>query len=645
MANKTIDLNKSATSGSYIIGKIVCDATADYDRNNSDVTCRIYVHKGNDSTLLTIPSSGTWSYNMNINGKTFSGTVSKEVLLDWVLLATVSVSDIAHNDDGTKSISVSGSVTAPSVTNLAGHKTIGSGTFTLDTVPRASTIASASDITLGSQCVVKWKPASASFRYRLKFSMGDWSHTTDVIHPNRTTEYTYTEYAIPMDVANQMPNTRVGKMTVFLYTYADSVASSQVGTEDSATVTVIVPDNISTKPTVSMTLSPVGALPSEYAGMYIQGLTKVKATLSAEGKYGASIASYLMRVDGVYLDADDAFTTDYFTVAGRRTVYGYATDIRGHTGEILEDITVQPYSNPKLENASAVRCDENGNVSETGTYLKISAKRNYSRLIVDGVQKNFCEIMYRYSDGLSYSAWETILDRTSESDEVTTGALLGGGLAAQESYTVQVRAIDDIGRYAETYLVIPTAKVYMHRDGPRNAIGLGKYNERENAVDSAWDFYMNGNRVTGLPMPTDDTDAVPMVYAAPADIEMSKILNAQGWYKLGTISGGMCAVVTLTIGGIFVYNQASPSIVDIATEYSRARAFLRMPSLADKQISKIGVIQESNTVYGVYAYYNSADENTVTIRTHTHMGEFAPADWIASSVSENDMLAVITLNE
>ena len=58
MANKTINLNRSASSGTYIIGKIVCDATADYDLNNSDVTCRIYVRKDNDDTLLTIKTGG-----------------------------------------------------------------------------------------------------------------------------------------------------------------------------------------------------------------------------------------------------------------------------------------------------------------------------------------------------------------------------------------------------------------------------------------------------------------------------------------------------------------------------------------------------------------------------------------------------------
>ncbi len=498
MASKTIDLNRSAASGSYIIGKIVCDATADYGLNNSDVTCRIYVRKANDSTLLTIPTSGTWSYSMTINGKSFSGTVSKDVLLDWVLLATVSVSDIAHNDDGTKSIAVSGWVTGPNGTNFAGHKTSGSGTFTLDTVPRASTITSAGNVTLGNACSVKWTPASASFRYKVKFSMGSWSYTTGAIHPNRKTAYTYAGYAIPLEAANQIPNSKTGTMTVMLYTYSDAAATKQVGSADSETFTVTIPDNSTTKPAVGMTLSPVSSLPSAFSGLYIQGKSKVKATLSATGQYGATIKSYSMKVDGISHGPGDSYTSDYLSTYGSKTVYGYAVDSRGFTGSVSKSITVIAYSKPKISVSVCGRCDESGNLSASGTYLKIKATRSYSTVTSGGAQKNFCQIRYRYkaASAASYSAWTTILARdTLSTNQVETGALLGGVLAIGTSYMVQVQAIDDIGDYAETTISVPTDKVFMHRT--KNAMGLGKYCEGENLLDVAWDAHFHGDVLIG----------------------------------------------------------------------------------------------------------------------------------------------------
>lgn len=513
MANKTIELNRSAASGSYIIGKIVCDATADHNLNNSDVTCRIYVHKGNDSTLLTIPTSGTWAYSMNINGKAFSGTVSKDVLLDWVLLATVSVSDIAHNDDGTKSITISGSVTAPSGTSFGGQKTSGSGTFTLDTVPRASAITSAGNITLGNACNVKWTPASASFRYKLKFSIGSWSYTTGAIHPNRKTAYTEIGYLISLEAASQIPNGKTGTMTATLYTYSDAAATKQVGNASSKTFTVTVPDNSNTKPAVSMTLTPVSSLPSAFAGLYIQGKTKVKATLSATGKYGATIKSYSMKVDGISHGSGDSYTSDYLSTYGNKTVYGYATDSRGFTGSKSQAINVIAYSKPKITVSVCGRCDANGNLSSSGTYLKIKAARSYSTVTSGGVQKNFCLIRYRYkaASAASYSAWTTILARdTLTTNQVETGALLGGVLAVDTSYMVQVQAIDDVGEYAETTISVPTDVVYMHRT--KNAMGLGKYAEGENVLDMGWDIKMNGNMVSGLGTPSENGDAVSLGY-------------------------------------------------------------------------------------------------------------------------------------
>jgi hypothetical protein len=513
MASKTIDLNRSAASGSYIIGKIVCDATADNNLNNSDVTCRIYVHKGNDSTLLTIPTSGTWNYSMTINGKVFSGAVSKDVLLDWVLLATVSVSDIAHNDDGTKSIAISGWVTAPSGTSFSGHKTSGSGTFTLDTVPRASAIASAGNVTLGNACNVKWTPAAAAFRYKLKFSMGSWSYTTDAIHPNRKTSYTYTGYAIPLEADKQIPNSKTGTMTATLYTYSDAAATKQVGSADTETFTVTVPDNSNTKPAVSMTLSPVHSLPSAFAGLYIQGKSKVKAVLSATGKHEASIKSYNMKVEGISHGADDGYTSDYLTTYGSKPVDGYATDSRGITGSTSKSITVIAYSKPKISVSVCGRCDNNGNLTAGGTYLKIKATRNYSPVKSGSVQKNFCQIRYRYktASAESYSAWTTILARdTLTSNQVETGALLGGVLAVDTSYMVQVQAVDDIGEYAETTINIPTDAVFMHRT--KNAMGLGKYAEGENVLDMGWDIKMNGNMVSGLGAPSENGDAVSLGY-------------------------------------------------------------------------------------------------------------------------------------
>lgn len=492
MANKTIELNKSASSGTYIIGKIVCDATADYELNNSDVTCRIYVRKDNDETLLTIKTGGTWAYSLNINGKAFSGTVKKDVLLDWVLLATVSVSDIAHDDDGTKSITVSGSVTAPTTSVVAGHKTSGSGPFTLDTVPRASAVESVGNVTLGNSCNVKWVPASASFRYKLKFTVGSWSHITDTIHPNTKSPFTYDGYGIEMDAANQIPG-KTGTMTVTLYTYSDAAGTKQIGSASSKTFTVTVPETDATRPAVkTMSVSPVSTLSAPFNGLYIQGHCKVKATLEFDTKFNATVAASSITVEGITYESP--YETAILNQPGKVSIKATVKDSRGYYGTNYREIELIPYSKPYVKamsgqsNVVVGRCDASGNMTDSGTYLKIKAKTVFSKVISGGVQYNFGKLKYRYrKEGGSFSAWHTILDyKTDGSDDVITPPLLDGTLDIKANYQVQVIATDELYDSEPVTISVPSDDVYMDRPAGGKSMGLGGYSTGDGNLDVYW---------------------------------------------------------------------------------------------------------------------------------------------------------------
>lgn len=502
MANKTIDLARSVSSGSYIVGKIVCDATADYDQNNSDVTCRIYVCKGNDDTLLTIPTSGTWSYSMTINGKTFTGTVSKDVLRDWALLATVSVSDIAHNDDGTKSIAVSGYVTPPNSTSFSGHKTSGGGMFTLDTVPRASDIDSVTSESgyHNGKLTYKYTPKSSSFYNRLDISLNLGGKHIAVksidLGQKSATQQTATvtlsedEQAI---IYNAIPNTTEGILRFTFYTYSDSGYRTQVGNAPTKEIALYVPQNSNTLPNPGAVLSSVHSLNSAFDGLYIQGKSKVKATFAGKGKYGATIKSYGMIVEGKVYDSSDSYTSGYLTQYGVITVKCYATDSRGFTNIVPTEIVVVPYIAPKISVSECDRCDAGGKLSDTGTYLKIKAKRTYSKVIdSSGVQHNTCRIQYRYMvEGGTYSSWATILPAESENDDVEI-ILLDGTLSASNTFIVQIGVIDTMGEYSNTAYVVLSEAVFMHKRAGGKGMGLGKYCDEDDLLDVAWNARIRG---------------------------------------------------------------------------------------------------------------------------------------------------------
>ena len=119
--------------------------------------------------------------------------------------------------------------------------------------------------------------------------------------------------------------------------------------------------------------------------------------------------------------------------------------------------------------------------------------------------------------------------------------------------------------------------------------------------------------------------------------KVASTIDAQGWYKLGTIPSAPCSLVTLVF-------DCGPAMADIVVQSGTVRMFLRTAALADDRLSKVCVIQEDAS-YGVYVRYNSDEENPVEVNVAIQIGEFTAAALEASEVKEEDMLAVITLKE
>lgn len=421
---------------------------------------------------------------------------------------------ISHNSDGTGSVRVRTWMD----TGISAGVVEQTKSLTLTTIGRASTIASVSNRTLGDNCSVKWTPLSKSFRYKLKFSLGNWSYTTGAIHPNTTSSYIYTGYAIPLDVANQLPNAKTGTMTVTLYTYSNSGATAQVGSASTKTFAVTVPENEKTKPTVSsMSLSPVSSLKSPYNSLYIQGHSKVKATLGFKTEYGATVATSNITVNGNTYASP--YESGILSTAGKVSVKATVKDSRGYYGTNYKEIEVIPYSKPYLRAKSgessiiAARCDSSANFTDSGTYLKIKAKAVYSKVISNGVQNNYGIIKFRYrKEGGAYSSWQTILDcKANNSDEVITAPLLNGALDIKSNYQVQIVASDDFYDSDPITIAIPSDAVYTDRPAGGKSMGLGGYSTGDGRLDVYWKTMARG----GLSLFDAKGDEIPLDTTMP----------------------------------------------------------------------------------------------------------------------------------
>lgn len=402
---------------------------------------------------------------------------------------------VKHNGDGTGKVKVRTWMD----TDISAGVVELSKTATLTTISRASTIDSltcASQYFTG-QMTYKYTPKSSAMYNRCNISLhlGDEFNLVKSVNLGQkaASQQTATVTLSADELAtvyNQLPSAKEGTLRFTFRTYSDAGYNNQVGDYTYGEITLKVPDDKTTKPTVGMSLTPVSNLPDAFADVYVQGKSRVKALLDAVPKYNAKVTAYHMAVDGGSYGAEDGYTSGYLTKTGSAEVIGYATDSRGFTGEMPLSITVIPYAKPKLLNVSALRCNENGEADDSGAYLRIRAQRSYNKVESGGVQHNFCIIRYRWkSENGAYGEWSTILAKTAAGDTVDTGAL-PLSLSATTSYLVQIQALDDIGEYAETFISVPTEEVYMHRT--KNAMGLGTYVNEERLLDVAWDAHFRG---------------------------------------------------------------------------------------------------------------------------------------------------------
>lgn len=482
MASGTIN---GSTSNEYIDCKIVWSSVVDEDNNRSKVTATLYYKRSNTG----FTTSGTGTFHVFMHTTTTGITITEH---EWAKAHT-SEHWVSHNDDGTGSVYIgaTGSISGTTLTS-----TTCGATVTLDTIPRASTITSVTNTTIGSGCSIKWTPLSTSFKYRVKLSMGDYTQWTSYLSPNSKSAYTC-GMTVGYTAAEELPKTAKGTMTATLYTYK---GTTQIGSSSSKTFTVTVPNNGMTQPSLSATISPISAVPNnDLSTVYVQSKSKVKATVSTEGKYGATISSCKMTVLGKSYGSP--FESGWLSQSGSVAVKFTATDSRGFSTTISKTITVIPYSKPKVLPASGekaivcARCDENGNLSESGTYLKIKAVRSFSTVTSGGVQLNKCILRYRHKTvaATSFSGWVTLLSHENTSDNTAnTNPIANVVASTSTSYTVQISATDIYGESALVELTVPTDSVTYHMRKGGKAWGFGKYAERDNCLDISDDWDVLG---------------------------------------------------------------------------------------------------------------------------------------------------------
>ena len=306
-----------------------------------------------------ISSTTSKAWSVTVDGTKYSGTNNVGISNNATKTLARGTTTIAHNSNGTKTFSYSFSQEFSITFSGANIGTkSGSGSGTLDTIPRASSL-SVSNGTLGTAQTLTVTKHDGSFTHTITYKCGSASGTIATKSSNTSLSWTP-----PLTLAQQ--NT-TGTTVSVVFTITTYSGDTSIGT---ATKSIVCSIPASVKPSVSLAVSdPMGY--SNTFGAYVQGLSKIKVDVTASGNQGSTIKSYKTTADGMTYTVAD-FTTAAISNTGTLEINVTVTDSRGRTASASTTISVLAYSVPKITTLNVKRSDSQGNSSSSGSYLAIT---------------------------------------------------------------------------------------------------------------------------------------------------------------------------------------------------------------------------------------------------------------------------------
>ena len=363
-------------------------------------------------------------YYYSVNGgsevaKTVSYTLpqnSTKTIVDTTLT-------VPHEPDGSGTIKVR---TWMDTDISAGVIQKDSGTITLTTIPRKSTL-SASNGELGKAQTLKATRKSDSFTHTLTWTCG--AHKGTIATKSSAVSWTFTP---SKELSKEAPYGTKVCCSFKLTTYNGKNA---VGS-DSKDVWYTIPSTI--KPVCSLRLSDHKHYEKTYGG-YIQGESMLDVEIIATEAYGSPISQYSASVNGTTYSSS-TFTTGVLKTDGEHVpISATVKDGRGRIGSTSSTFKVLPYKRPRITNLKVHRCNSDGTANDLGAYCQIS----FRCIITSLSNKNTksCILKYRQSGATKWTEAPAI--QLPSYDSNCNPPVIA--MSEEHSYEVMVTATDAFG--------------------------------------------------------------------------------------------------------------------------------------------------------------------------------------------------------
>ena len=462
---------------SYYIRLWVDQVSQDTVSNSSQVRVRLALTNGAHTF-----AEYNCTASVTIDGQTINWSGRPSMLSqNQVIMLIDRTVTVDHNADGTKTFNLSASFSggggwSPGALNIDGNS------FTLTTIPRSSSV-SVSPGVIGNTITINISRQSSSYKHTVRYS---WAGKSGTIASNVDTSITW---SIPIDFANDIPDSASGTGTIYVDTYS---GNTKTGTQ-SITFIASVPANV--KPTFTgISLSDLNGAAQNLipnSNTFIQIISNIKVAFNgAVGSYGSSITGYRAEIVGKSQTTDvNGGSLGIMNYNGPITIRASVSDSRGRWSDTREvSVTVLEYFAPALS----------FNITRTGsTSSTLTATRNarIAPLAVSGSQKNTMTLTFKIArlgttnfqvdTGPATGSW------TSISNIVNSQANLAGNYLANQSWVV-IGTLEDKFTRTEFMVNVPTESVVLSYD--RSGVGVNKIRE-QGALDVKGNIYADNKPI------------------------------------------------------------------------------------------------------------------------------------------------------
>ncbi len=529
-----------STTNQYIkYGVAVNQNSQSVTNNTSNVTVSVTFWRTNEGYT----TYGTGTVYCRIDGTLYSASVtsSDRITSAGITLFTKTL-DVAHDADGTKTLTVSAWISHSQFSSSEQ-----SYSQILTRIPRASTITAPTSITLGQSANITLTTASSLFRHKMYYSFvgltkqtAGLSKSTDII-----ASLTFTP---PVSLGDQIPNDTSGVCILTCETYN---GTTLIGTT-TKNITLVVPSD--SKPTVSaVALSEATSGLAAKFGAYVQNKSTLACTITASGKYGATIKSYKTLIDGTYYTGQTFTTTIPISASGTIAIATTVTDSRGYSTTFSQNITVLEYAPPKINSLSAWRIDTSGNNSNEGT--RIAMAMNFAISSVSGKNDRTYKFQYRKSTDADFTTFASGTASTSYND--TQKFTSAPEISIDYAYVVRLE-IEDYFQTVVYDVQIPTAFTLMDFRNTGKGMAIGKVSEKD-AFEVAMNSEFTGQVKIFAPASTEADSGFIRMYRADGSLAAFLATSDGGdGLNLHLYSGGAWSgVVKVTKDGAVVAKNLS----------------------------------------------------------------------------------------